>query len=170
MFRRQGRLVKRVLIVGSGGIGRRHLKGYSLTGRAELAIVEPDAGRRAEAAGLFGITEAYADISEANLSRFDLAVICAPANFHVQLMRICAAAKLPFMVEKPLSVTMDDVEYMLFPRLPGVAEVGWTTSDKRSWDDYKVRLANHAKRWELMGINYYKSPKVPWNSNEGTAE
>jgi hypothetical protein len=31
--------VRRVLIVGSGGIGRRHLKGYGLTGRAELAIV-----------------------------------------------------------------------------------------------------------------------------------
>ena len=105
--------MKRVLIVGSGGIGRRHLKGYGLTGRASLAIVEPDAGRRAEAAELFGIAEAYTDIAEADLTSFDLAVICAPANFHVQLIRTCAAAKLPFMVEKPLSVTMDDVDVAL---------------------------------------------------------
>ena len=105
--------MKRVLIVGSGGIGRRHLKGYGLTGRASLAIVEPDAGRRAEAAELFGITEAYTNITEADLTSFDLAVICAPANFHVQLIRTCAAAKLPFMVEKPLSVTMDDVDVAL---------------------------------------------------------
>ncbi|RYE10724.1 MAG: Gfo/Idh/MocA family oxidoreductase [Hyphomicrobiales bacterium] len=105
--------MKRVLIVGSGGIGRRHLKGYSLTGRAELAIVEPDAGRRKEAADLFGITEAYTDIAEADLSSFDLAVICAPANYHVQLMRKCAAARLAFMVEKPLSVTMDEVDLAL---------------------------------------------------------
>jgi hexosaminidase len=77
-------------------------------------------------------------------------------------------------VEAPLwsetLVTMDDVEYMLFPRLPGVAEVGWTTSDKRSWDEYKVRLANHASRWEAMGINYYKSPKVPWDTSEEPAK
>lgn len=69
-------------------------------------------------------------------------------------------------VEAPLwsetLVTMDDIEYMIFPRLPGVAEVGWTKGEDRSWDDYKVRLANHARRWEVMDINYYRSPKVPW--------
>jgi predicted dehydrogenase len=106
-------VVKRVLIVGSGGIGRRHLKGYGLTGRAALAIVEPDAGRRAEAATLFGITEAYADLRDAPLADFDLAILCAPANHHLPLMRICAEARLPFMVEKPLSVSFDDVDATL---------------------------------------------------------
>ena len=122
--------MKRVLIVGSGGIGRRHLKGYTLTGRAELAIVEPDEGRRREATELFGITEAYSTLGDADLSRFDLAVICAPANFHVALIRQCAAARLPFMVEKPLSVTMDDVDIALAGAgvIPGsgtIAVVGW---------------------------------------------
>lgn len=112
-FPGQGDRVKRVLIVGSGGIGRRHLKGYGLTGRAELAIVEPDAVRRAEAAEVFGIQEAYADLSDVDLSTFDLAVLCAPANYHVALIRQCAAAKLPFMVEKPLSVTMEHVDEAL---------------------------------------------------------
>jgi hexosaminidase len=69
-------------------------------------------------------------------------------------------------VEAPLwsetLVTMDDIEYMVFPRLPGVAEVGWTSADKRNWDDYKARLSSHGKRWEVMDINYYRSPKVPW--------
>lgn len=105
--------MKRVLIVGSGGIGRRHLKGYSLTGRAQLAIVEPDAGRRDEAKQLFGITEAYTDIGEADLGSFDLAVICAPANFHVALIKRCAEAGLNFLVEKPLSVTMGEVDEAL---------------------------------------------------------
>lgn len=105
--------VKRVLIIGSGGIGRRHLKGYGLTGRAALAIVEPDAGRRAEAVEMFGLTEAYADLAEADLKTFDLAIICAPANAHVALMRRCAEVGLAFMVEKPLSVTMDGVDEAL---------------------------------------------------------
>ncbi|HEY9488214.1 MAG TPA: beta-N-acetylhexosaminidase [Chryseosolibacter sp.] len=69
-------------------------------------------------------------------------------------------------VEAPLwsetTVTMDDVEYMVFPRLPGVAEVGWTKAQDRNWDDYKIRLANQSKRWEALDINYYRSPKVPW--------
>jgi predicted dehydrogenase len=105
--------LRRVLIVGSGGIGRRHLRGYSLTGRAELAIVEPDAGRRAEAAQTFGISEAYDRIEDADLKGFDLAVICAPANWHVPLIKVCAEAGLNFLVEKPLSVTMDGVDEAL---------------------------------------------------------
>ncbi|MBI4921411.1 MAG: Gfo/Idh/MocA family oxidoreductase [Devosia nanyangense] len=103
----------RVLIVGSGGIGRRHLKGYGLTGRAELSIVEPDAGRRAEAISMFDVEHAFTDIAEADLESFNLAVICAPANFHVPLMLRCAEAGLPFMVEKPLAVTMDGVDAAL---------------------------------------------------------
>lgn len=68
-------------------------------------------------------------------------------------------------VEAPLwsetVVTMDDVEYMVFPRLPGVAEIGWTSSANRNWDEYKIRLARQSARWDAMSINYYKSPKVP---------
>jgi predicted dehydrogenase len=105
--------LRRVLIVGSGGIGRRHLKGYGLTSRATLAIVEPDPGRRAEAVQMFGITEAYERIEDADLSSFELAIICAPANYHVALIRTCAEAGLNFMVEKPLSVTMDGVDEAL---------------------------------------------------------
>jgi hexosaminidase len=69
-------------------------------------------------------------------------------------------------VEAPLwsetTATMDDVEYMAFPRLPGVAEVGWTNSEDRKWDDYKTRLANQSKRWKVMDINFYRSSKVAW--------
>ena len=74
-------------------------------------------------------------------------------------------------VEAPLwsetVVTMDDVEYMIFPRLPGVAEIGWSQKDKRNWEEYKTRLANQSKRWDVMDINYYKSPKVPWEQTAG---
>jgi predicted dehydrogenase len=105
--------VKRVVVIGSGGIGRRHLRGYRETGRADLALVEPDAGRRAEAAQMFGVAEAFPGLAEARLARFDLAVICAPANAHVPLMRRCVEAGVPFMVEKPLSVTMDGVDETL---------------------------------------------------------
>ncbi|MBK8086327.1 MAG: Gfo/Idh/MocA family oxidoreductase [Devosia sp.] len=105
--------MKKVLIIGSGGIGRRHLKGYGQTGRAALAIVEPDAGRKAEAMAMFGLTEAYDSIADADLPSFDLAVICAPANHHVALMQRCAEVGLAFMVEKPLAVTMEGVDAAL---------------------------------------------------------
>jgi hexosaminidase len=69
-------------------------------------------------------------------------------------------------VEAPLwtetLTTIDEVEYMAFPRLPGVAELAWTPSERRGWDEYKVRLGNHAKRMQAKGIDFYESPRVPW--------
>ncbi|MDO8952790.1 MAG: beta-N-acetylhexosaminidase [Draconibacterium sp.] len=69
-------------------------------------------------------------------------------------------------IEAPLwtetLTNIDEVEYMVFPRLPGYAEIGWTSPDSRSWEEYKLRLAQHGKRFEAMDINFYRSPMVPW--------
>jgi hexosaminidase len=57
--------------------------------------------------------------------------------------------------------TMDHLEYMLFPRLPGIAEIAWSKGE-RNWEEYKHRLGHHGKVMEQLGIDYYKSPKVSW--------
>lgn len=59
-------------------------------------------------------------------------------------------------------VNMEDIEFMIFPRLPGIAEIGWSPVEGRNWDEYKTRLAAHGKRFEALEINYFKSPLVPW--------
>ncbi|MFF5492134.1 beta-N-acetylhexosaminidase [Streptomyces aquilus] len=70
-------------------------------------------------------------------------------------------------VEAPLwsetIVTSADLEYMAFPRLAGVAELGWSPAGTHDWERYRVRLAAQGARWEAMGINYYRSPQVPWS-------
>lgn len=69
-------------------------------------------------------------------------------------------------VEAPLwsetLTTMDEIEFMAFPRLPGVAELAWTPAGRRGWDEYKVRLGNHAKRMQAKGIDFYESPLISW--------
>lgn len=71
-------------------------------------------------------------------------------------------------IEAPLwsetLTNIKEVEYMIFPRLPGVAEVGWTPKTSRNWEDYKVRLGKQAPRFEAMDINYYPSEQIPWVS------
>ena len=57
---------------------------------------------------------------------------------------------------------ISEIEFLLFPRLPGYAEIGWTDSGQRNWDEYKIRLGHQAGRFKMMGINYYPSVKVPW--------
>ena len=63
--------------------------------------------------------------------------------------------------EMPLQ-SVDDLEFMAFPRLPGIAEVAWSPAATRNWDGFRRRLAGHGPRWETMGVNYYRSPQVPW--------
>ena len=57
---------------------------------------------------------------------------------------------------------MDEMEYMIFPRLPGYAEIGWTPSSQRNWNEYKVRLGKQGERFKAMGIDFYPSTRVPW--------
>ena len=102
-----------MLIIGAGGIGLRHLTGYAQSGRAILSIVEPDPKKRKSVADKFSISHQYTEAGQADFSKFDLAVICAPAHTHVSLMNSCAAASIPFMVEKPLAVSMDGVQEVL---------------------------------------------------------
>ena len=56
----------------------------------------------------------------------------------------------------------EDVEYLSFPRIPGVAEIGWTPTENRNWDEYKIRLGNQAKRFKVLEIDYHRSKVVPW--------
>ena len=37
------------------------------------------------------------------------------------------------------------IEYMAFPRLPGIAELGWSPASTHNWDTYRVRLARRGR-------------------------
>ncbi|MCJ7449957.1 MAG: beta-N-acetylhexosaminidase [Bacteroidales bacterium] len=70
-------------------------------------------------------------------------------------------------IEAPLwteTITnIDEIEYMVFPRLPGYAEIGWTPAASRNWEEYMTRLGKHGERFKAMGIDYYQSKLVPWS-------
>ncbi|MGH3735539.1 MAG: family 20 glycosylhydrolase [Micromonosporaceae bacterium] len=72
-------------------------------------------------------------------------------------------------VEAPLwtetIVTEEHIEYMAFPRLPTIAELGWSPWSTHNWDAFKTRLGAQGPRWTVMGIDFYRSPQVPWGSS-----
>ena len=57
---------------------------------------------------------------------------------------------------------INQIETLLFPRLPGYAEIGWTSNSDRKWEEYRIRLGHQAERFKVMGIHYYPSAKVSW--------
>jgi len=69
-------------------------------------------------------------------------------------------------IEAPLwseTITnMKELEYMVFPRLLGLADLGWRAPIAGNWNEYKIRLALQGERLKAMRINYYRSKLVPW--------
>ncbi len=67
-------------------------------------------------------------------------------------------------IEAPIwTETMSEPEhldYMYYPRVPGVAEVAWSQKDARSWDNYKNRLQQHGDRLDNLDINYRKDTMI----------
>lgn len=81
-----------------------------------------------------------------------------------------APASAVLGVEAPLwsetISTSDDIGYMAFPRLPAVAELGWSPAVSHDWDAFRLRLAAQGPRWDALGIDYYRSAQVPWPAQE----
>jgi len=69
-------------------------------------------------------------------------------------------------VEAPLwsetLATIREVEFLAFPRLIGIAEVGWSRAEARDWNAFKQRLGAHGPRLTALGVNFFRSPTVPW--------
>ncbi len=69
-------------------------------------------------------------------------------------------------VEAPLwsetLVKLEDYEFMAFPRLVALAEVAWSPQAARNWDAFRLRLAHQGPRLSALGVNFYRSPQVPW--------
>lgn len=69
-------------------------------------------------------------------------------------------------VEAPLwsetLLNIANIEYMAFPRVPAIAELGWSPESTHNWSAFSNRLALQGPRWTAMGLNFYASPQVKW--------
>ncbi|MER5457640.1 beta-N-acetylhexosaminidase [Micromonospora sp. NPDC002389] len=69
-------------------------------------------------------------------------------------------------VEAPLwteSVTnLAEIEFMLLPRLPAIAELAWSPRRTHDWDAFRRRLAGHGPRWTRAAITFHRAPEIPW--------
>jgi hexosaminidase len=59
--------------------------------------------------------------------------------------------------------SLADVETMTYPRLPAVAEIGWSPRETHDWESFRRRLAAFAPRWRNQGVAFHDSPEIPWS-------
>lgn len=103
-------MTKRVLIVGCGSIGERHLRCLMRVGRVQPAVCEPSPELRQRIQRdysvpvLAGMEEALAG------DTLDAAIICTPADTHVKLAMRALQRNLAVLIEKPLSTGLDRLD------------------------------------------------------------
>jgi hexosaminidase len=51
---------------------------------------------------------------------------------------------------------------MTFPRLPAIAELGWSPRSTHDWADFRRRLGAHGPRLAAQGVNFHRSAQIPW--------
>ncbi len=95
----------RVLVVGAGSIGERHLRCFLATGRAQLAFCEVNPSVRQAVAERYSIAEAFADYRQALAAQPEVVVIATPAHLHVAMATAAAEAGAHVLIEKPLSTS-----------------------------------------------------------------
>ncbi len=103
----------RVLVIGVGSIGERHLRCFQTTERADVEFVEINETLRKTIAERYPTAKPLATIEAALEHTPDLAVICTPAQFHVSLATRLADAGIHLLIEKPLSISLDGVPELL---------------------------------------------------------
>lgn len=97
----------RVLVIGGGSIGERHVRCFGRTGRADVVLCEPRHDLRTRIEATYSLAGGCGSLDEALRQPFDAAVICSPAHLHVAMARQLVARRIATLVEKPLGVTLD---------------------------------------------------------------
>jgi hexosaminidase len=73
-------------------------------------------------------------------------------------------------IEGPLwtetAATVEDVEFLAFPRLGALAELGWSPAPAgdapRSFDEFGPRLVAFLAHFDALGVAYHRSGDLPW--------
>lgn len=52
--------------------------------------------------------------------------------------------------------TAELMEYMAYPRMFAMSEVGWTSLEHKDFDAFVAHLEKNKKRYDVLGINYFK--------------
>src|SRR4029077_20773604 len=96
----------RVLVIGVGSIGERHVRCFLATGRADVAIVETNESLEGDISRRYGVAS-FRDIETALFQQPTGAVIATPAHWHVPQATTLLESGLHVLIEKPLSISCE---------------------------------------------------------------
>ncbi len=103
---------RRLLVIGCGSIGRRHMRNLKTLGVTNVMAFDTRAERRAEAADALGV-ETIDDLAAAWERRPDVCLITAPTSLHAELALAAARHDCHLFIEKPLAHSWENLDALL---------------------------------------------------------
>ena len=105
-------MIKRIVIVGLGSIGRRYIKIISENWKdLELCFIRSGKSKP-DNHNLAVKGDSYDCLQEAIKSGIQAAILCSPSSLHIQQAIEFVKAKIPVLIEKPLSCNLDSTNYL----------------------------------------------------------
>ncbi len=97
----------KLLIIGCGSIGERHLRCFQKTGRCTVSACDASPVVQAAMRERYGVVVHPSLESALAGEAFDAAVICTPAHLHLPMALELLKTGLHLFIEKPLAIDMD---------------------------------------------------------------
>ena len=101
----------KILLIGLGSIGQRHLRNLLLLGYTDVSVVSRSGTLPPEFSGLY----CFATVDEALLDAgYDAAFICSPTSVHLSSLLLLVKAGVPnIYVEKPVSHNLEGTDELM---------------------------------------------------------
>ena len=99
----------KLLVVGCGSIGERHLRCFQRTGRAELVACEVNSTVLQKVRDQYKVSGFTSLDAALAASKYDAAVVCTPADSHIAVTKRLLQHGTHVLIEKPLSTSANEV-------------------------------------------------------------
>ncbi|MBI5810210.1 MAG: Gfo/Idh/MocA family oxidoreductase [Deltaproteobacteria bacterium] len=103
----------KVLVLGCGSIGKRHIRNFSSLGVRRFVLCDPDEKALEEASHGLENPVLVKDFKDALKTSPDAALICTPSSMHLGMATELAKNGAHLFIEKPLSHTLEGLEALI---------------------------------------------------------
>lgn len=157
----------RIGVVGAGMMGADHISRITdrISGASVAAVIEPDAGRAAAAAGNAPGAGTFTDIEQAlDADVLDAVLVATPGQFHEPVLLPVLKAGLPVLCEKPLTQEPESSRRVLEAeqklRRP-LIQVGFMRRFDREYAQLRGLIESQDAGQLLMLHCVHRNPSVP---------
>jgi predicted dehydrogenase len=103
----------KILVVGAGSIGRRHIGNLNILGYEDIDVIDVNADCLEQVKSKFKIHNVFKSLEEVSIKDYDVGFILTPPVFHAPIALELANCGMDLFIEKPLSSSLDDVDKLI---------------------------------------------------------